>query len=139
MNKSIGAMVMIASLLLPGCRQQEKTPQKAVMHSAYRPFGYENSGGWWPLSALQLVWAMSKAFAGPKKVLYGVTFMSIQTEQGQSRTLYQIWTDLTKQITRRDQRNRMPFWINGGKQIAFRCGKGKSQIWVMDVVPIGRR
>ncbi len=76
-----------------------------------------------------------------KKVLYGVTFISIEQNKG-NRELFVVNTDGTgkQQLTRTPKSEQNAVWINGGRQIAFLYDAGgKSQIWVMDADGSNRR
>lgn len=69
-----------------------------------------------------------------KKVLYGVTFISIEQNKG-NRELFVVNLDGSdkKQITSSPKSEQNAVWINEGKQIAFLYNEnGKSQIWIMD-------
>lgn len=76
-----------------------------------------------------------------KKVLYGVTFISIGQNKG-NRELFVVNADGTgkQQLTRTPKSEQNAVWINGGRQIAFLYDAGgKSQIWVMDADGSNRR
>lgn len=75
------------------------------------------------------------------KVLYGVTFISIEQNKG-NRELFVVNTDGSnkKQITHTPYSEQNAVWINGGKEIAFLSGEeGSSQIWIMDAEGNNRR
>lgn len=76
-----------------------------------------------------------------KKVLYGVTFISIEQNKG-NRELFVVNLDGSdkKQITHSSKSEQNAVWINDGKQIAFLYNEdGKSQIWIMDADGNNRR
>jgi len=136
MNKSIGAMVMIASLLLPGCRQQEKNSSEDDNAPLIGRSDMKIPGGVMTPEVLYSMARVSDVKLSPdaKKVLYGVTFMSIEQNKG-NRELFTVNLDGSdkKQITKTKTSEQNAVWINGGKQIAFLSAEsGKSQIWVMD-------
>lgn len=76
-----------------------------------------------------------------KKVLYGVTFMSIEQNKG-NRELFVMNTDGSdkKQITSTPKSEQNAVWIKGGAEIAFLSSEtGSSQIWVMNADGTNRR
>lgn len=76
-----------------------------------------------------------------QKVLYGVTFISIEQNKG-NRELFIVGTDGTdkKQITLTPKSEQNAVWINGGKEIAFLYNEnGKSQVWIMNADGSNRR
>ncbi len=75
------------------------------------------------------------------KVLYGVTFISIEQNKG-NRELFVVNLDGSekKQITRTPQSEQNAVWIHGGKEIAFLSSEGgSSQIWIMNADGSNRR
>lgn len=76
-----------------------------------------------------------------KKVLYGLTFISIEQNKG-NRELFVMNMDGSdkKQITQTLKSEQNAVWIQGGKQIAFLYNEtGTSQIWVMNADGTNRR
>ncbi len=75
------------------------------------------------------------------RVLYGVTFISIEHNKG-NRELFVVNTDGTnkKQITRTPQSEQNAVWLKNGNEIAFLTSEsGSSQIWVMNADGTNRR
>ena len=86
---------------------------------------------------------VSDALLSPdgSKVLYGVTFMSIEQNKG-NRELFTVNVDGSdkKQITHTSFSEQNAVWVDGGNQIAFLSSEsGSSQIWVMNADGNGRK
>jgi len=138
MNKSIGTIIMAATVLLGACTQesQQKTEEQAPLIE--RPEVKVPNGVMTP-EILQSLARVSGAQLSPDgtKVLYGVTFMSIEQNKG-NRELFVVNVDGSdkKQITHTPQSEQNAVWIKGGEQIAFLTG---GQIWVMNADGSNRR
>lgn len=138
MNKSIGTIIMAATVLLGACEQesQQKTEEQAPLIE--RPEVKVPNGVMTP-EILQSLARVGDAQISPDgtKVLYGVTFMSIEQNKG-NRELFVINLDGSdkKQITRTPQSEQNAVWIKGGEQIAFLMG---GQLWVMNADGSNRR
>ncbi|OAV72222.1 Prolyl tripeptidyl peptidase precursor [Bacteroidales bacterium Barb4] len=140
MNKSI-AMVMAAAVLTGACTQESpKTEEQAPLigrTEANVPDG---------LLTPEVLYGMARvsdAKLSPDgtKVLYGVTFMSVEQNKG-NRELFVVNLDGTdkRQLTFTPKSEQNAVWINGGGQIAFLSSEsGDSQIWVMDADGSNRR
>ncbi len=75
------------------------------------------------------------------KVLYGVTFISIEQNRG-NRELFVMNLDGTdkKQITKTPKSEQNAMWLKNGKEIAFLSSeRGSSQIWIMNEDGSNRR
>ncbi|MDR2968189.1 MAG: S9 family peptidase [Tannerellaceae bacterium] len=138
MNKSTGTIIMAATVLLSACAQEsrQKTGEQAPLIE--RPVINVSNGLMTP-EILQSLSRVGGARLSPDgtKVLYGVTFMSIEQNKG-NRELFVVNIDGSdkKQITRTPQSEQNAVWINGGEQIAFLYG---GQIWVMNADGSDRR
>ncbi|MDD2436567.1 MAG: S9 family peptidase [Massilibacteroides sp.] len=141
MNKSIGAMIMATSLLLGACTQEEKKQEPAVPLIGRADIKVPN--GVITPEVLHSMARVSDAKISPdaKKVLYGVTFMSIEQNKG-NRELFVMNIDGSnkKQITSTPKSEQNAVWIKGGTEIAFLSSEsGNSQIWVMNADGSNRR
>ncbi len=139
MNKSIGTMVMAASVLLGACTQESSQKQEKEQAPLIGRAEVSIPNGVLTAEVLQSLSRVSDAKLSPDgtKVLYGVTFMSIEQNKG-NRELFVVNIDGSdkKQITQTPQSENNAVWINGGAQIAFLTG---GQIWVMNADGSSRR
>ncbi|MDH6343578.1 dipeptidyl aminopeptidase/acylaminoacyl peptidase [Parabacteroides sp. PFB2-12] len=137
MNKSIVTMAMSATVLLGACAQEstQKTPEAPLIGRTEMTIP---NGRLTP----EVLYSMARVSGGQvspdgKRVLYGVSFQSIEQNKG-NRELFVVDIDgkNKQQITHTPQSENNEVWINGGKQIAFLTG---GQIWVMDADGSNRR
>ncbi|MEG2068040.1 MAG: S9 family peptidase [Tannerellaceae bacterium] len=134
MNKSIGTMIMATSVLLGACTGEvKKTDESAPIIE--RTVVKVPNGVMTP-EVLYSLARISDARLSPDgtKVLYGVTFISIEQNKG-NRELFVMNTDGTdkKQITHTAQSEQNAVWIKNGNEIAFLSSEsGSSQLWVMN-------
>lgn len=139
MNKSIGTMIMAASVVLGACTQGSSQKAEKEQAPLIGRADVKIPNGVLTPEALQSMSRVSDAKLSPDgmKVLYGVSFMSIEQNKG-NRELFVINLDGTgkRQITQTPQSESNAVWINGGAQIAFLTG---GQIWVMNEDGSNRR
>ncbi|MDH6312510.1 dipeptidyl aminopeptidase/acylaminoacyl peptidase [Parabacteroides sp. PFB2-10] len=137
MNKSIVTMAMSATVFLGACTQEstQKTPEAPLIGRTEMTIP---NGRLTP----EVLYSMARVSSGQvspdgTKVLYGVSFQSIEQNKG-NRELFVVDIDgkNKQQITHTPQSENNEVWINGGKQIAFLTG---GQIWVMDADGNNRR
>lgn len=135
-------MLMASSVLLgAGCKEEIKNdtePAPLIERS-----NIQVTDGLLTPEILYSLARISDAALSPdgKKVLYGVTFISIEQNKG-NRELFVVDTDGSnkKQLTHTPKSEQNAVWINEGKQIAFLYNEdGKSQLWVMDADGSNRR
>ncbi|MCD8179853.1 MAG: S9 family peptidase [Tannerellaceae bacterium] len=141
MNKSIGTIIMATSVLLGGCTSEKEKPETTApligRAEINVPDGRMNPEVLYSMARVSDV----KLSPDGTKVLYGVTFISIEQNKG-NRELFVVNTDGSnkKQITHTPYSEQNAVWINGGKEIAFLSGEeGSSQIWIMDAEGNNRR
>ncbi|MDR2118967.1 MAG: S9 family peptidase [Tannerellaceae bacterium] len=140
MNKTITyAMMPMSVLLWEACTQDKANesapligrPQIEVTHTVMTP------------EVLYSLPRVSEATLSPdgSKVLYGVTFISIEQNKG-NRELFVVNSDGSgkQQITQTPVSEQNAVWIHGGSEIAFLSGEsGSSQIWIMQADGTNRR
>jgi dipeptidyl aminopeptidase/acylaminoacyl peptidase len=76
-----------------------------------------------------------------QKVLYGVSFSSIEENKG-NRELFTVNVDGTgkKQLTATARSEQNAAWLQNGREIAFLSGEsGSSQLWIMNIDGTNRR
>lgn len=134
-------MMMAGTVLLGACTQPEKK-QEAEAPLIGRVDVKVPNGVMTP-EVLYSMARVSDAKLSPdgKKILYGVTFISIEQNKG-NRELFVMNIDGSdkKQITNTPQSEQNAVWIKGGSEIAFLCNEGgSSQIWVMNADGSNRR
>lgn len=134
-------MVMATSVLLGACTQETKKTDEAAPLIKRTEVKSEN--GVLTPEVLYSMARVSDAQVSPdgSKVLYGVTFISVEQNKG-NRELFVINADGSdkKQITETPQSEQNAVWIKGGKEIAFLSSEsGSSQIWVMNADGSNRR
>lgn len=132
---------MATTLLAGACTGNEKKGEEAA--SPIGPTVVKAADGILTPEILYSMARISDAKLSPdgQKVLYGVTYISIEQNKG-NRELFVVSTDGSdkKQITRTPKSEQNAVWINGGKQIAFLYNEsGTSQIWIMDANGSNRR
>jgi len=135
-------MIMATSLLWGACTPDAKKQENANSPVIGRT-DITVPGGVMTPEVLYSLARISDAKLSPDgtKVLYGVTFMSIEQNKG-NRELFVMNTDGSdkKQITQTAQNEQNAVWFNGGKEIAFLSNEsGSSQIWIMNVDGSNRR
>ena len=133
--------MMATTVLLGACAQPEKK-QEANAPLIGR-VDVKVPGGVMTPEVLHSMARVSDAKLSPdgKKVLYGVTFISVEQNKG-NRELFVMNTDGSdkKQITATPQSEQNAVWVNGGSEIAFLSSEsGSSQIWVMNADGTNRR
>lgn len=137
MNKSIGTIIMATSLLVSACTQEKQEQEQEAPLIGRTEI--KVPGGVMTPEVLYSMPRVSDAKISPDgtKVLYGVTFMSIEQNKS-NRELFTVNLDGTnkQQITQTPQGEQNAIWINGGKQIAFLYG---GQLWVMNADGTNRR
>lgn len=130
-------MVIAASVLLGACTQDSKEKEEQAPLIG-RP-EVKIPEGRLTAETLQSLARVSDAKLSPDgtKVLYGVTFMSIEQNKG-NRELFVINVDGSdkRQITQTPQSEQNAVWINGGDQIAFLYS---GQLWVMNADGTNRK
>ncbi len=141
MNKTILLMAILTSVLL-GINAKGNEEKSKPMPIIERAKVTVPNGIMTP-EVLYSFARISDAKLSPdgKKVLYGVTFISIEQNKG-NRELFVINLDGSnkKQITKTPQSEQNAVWINKGNEIAFLSGEsGTSQIWVMNNDGTNRR
>ncbi|MCC8153184.1 MAG: S9 family peptidase [Tannerellaceae bacterium] len=141
MNKSIGTIMMATSVLLGACTEDTKKENETLPLIGRTEIQVPN--GRMTPEVLYSMARLSDARISPDgtKVLYGVTFISIEQNKG-NRELFVVNLDGTdkKQITQTPQSEQNAVWINGGKEIAFLSSEGgSSQIWIMNPDGTNRR
>ncbi len=134
-------MMITTTMLLGACTQTENK-QGSEIPLIGRPEVKVPNGVMTP-EVLHSMARVSDAKISPdgKKVMYGVTFMSIEQNKG-NRELFVMNIDGSdkKQITTTPKSEQNAVWINGGKEIAFLYNEdGSSQIWVMNADGTNRR
>ncbi len=134
-------MIMATSVLLGACTQEEKKqePESPLIGRAE----IKVPNGVMTPEVLHSMARVSDAKLSPdgKKVLYGVTFMSIEQNKG-NRELFVLNLDGSekKQITSTPQSEQNAVWMKSGLEIAFLSSEGgSSQIWIMNVDGTNRR
>ena len=132
---------MATSLLAGSCTGNEKKGEEAA--PLIGPTEVKTADGILTPEILYSMARISDAKLSPdgQKVLYGVTYISIEQNKG-NRELLVVNTDGSdkKQITRTPKSEQNAVWINQGKQIAFLYNEsGTSQIWIMDADGSNRR
>ncbi|MCC8134501.1 MAG: S9 family peptidase [Tannerellaceae bacterium] len=141
MNKSIGTMIMATSVLVGACTQETKKAEDSAPLIGRSEIKVP-SGVLTP----EVLYSMARV-TDPQlspdgsKVLYGVTFMSIEQNKG-NRELFVMNPDGSdkKQITHTPHSEQNAVWVNEGKEIAFLSGEGgSSQIWLMNADGTNRR
>lgn len=134
-------MIMATTVLLGACAQEEKKEEaKAALIGRV---DVKVADGVITPEVLHSFARISDAKLSPdgKKVLYGVTFISIEQNKG-NRELFVMNADGSdkKQITATVQSEQNAVWIKGGGEIAFLSNEGgSSQIWVMNADGTNRR
>jgi dipeptidyl aminopeptidase/acylaminoacyl peptidase len=142
MNKTITKVIMSLSVLLWGaCTQENKQTKDSVLPIG-RPEITVTNGIMTPelLYSLPRVGG-AKLSPDGSKVLYGVTFTSIEQNKG-NRELFTVNLDGSnkQQITQTPGNEQNAVWMNGGNGIAFLSGEsGSSQIWMMNIDGSNRR
>lgn len=134
-------MIMATTVLLGACAQEEK--KKETNEPLIGRVDVKVPDGVMTPEVLYSMARISDAKLSPdgKKVLYGVTFISIEQNKG-NRELFVMNTDGSdkKQITSTPQSEQNAVWINSGAEIAFLSSEGgSSQIWVMNADGTNRR
>lgn len=134
-------MIMASTVLLGACTQEEKKQETSAPLIGRVDIKVPN--GVMTPEVLHSMARVSDAKLSPdgKKVLYGVTFMSIEQNKG-NRELFVINLDGSdkKQITTTPQGEQNAVWIKGGSEIAFLSSEGgSSQIWIMNSDGTNRR
>ena len=134
-------MVIATSVLLGSCAQETKKTEEAGPLIGRAEVKVEN--GILTPEVLYSMARVSDAQLSPdgKKVLYGVTFISVEQNKG-NRELFVMNADGTdkKQITETTQSEQNAVWIKGGSEIAFLSNEsGSSQLWVMNADGSNRR
>ena len=134
-------MVMATSVLLGACTQETKKTDEAAPLIKRTEVKSEN--GVLTPEVLYSMARVSDAQVSPdgSKVLYGVTFISVEQNKG-NRELFVVNADGSdkKQITETPQSEQNAVWIKGGKEIAFLSSEsGSSQMWVMKADGSNRR
>lgn len=134
-------MIVATTVLLGACGQHEKAQNTSAPIIGKTEVKVPN--GIMTPEVLYSMARVSDAKLSPdgKKVLYGVTFISIEQNKG-NRELFVVNTDGTgkTQITHSPQSEHNEVWLNGGKEIAFLSNEGgSSQIWIMNADGTGRR
>lgn len=134
-------MVIATSVLLGSCAQETKKTEEAGPLIGRAEVKVEN--GILTPEVLYSMARVSDAQLSPdgKKVLYGVTFISVEQNKG-NRELFVMNADGTdkKQITATTQSEQNAVWIKGGSEIAFLYNEsGSSQLWVMNADGSNRR
>ncbi|MCC8171405.1 MAG: S9 family peptidase [Parabacteroides sp.] len=143
MKKSIGTMLMASSVLLGACCNEQANKDDNASAPLIGRSEVQVKDGLLTPEILYSLARISDARLSPdgKKVLYGVTFISIEQNKG-NRELFTVNTDGTgkQQLTRTPKSEQNAVWINGGQQIAFLYDAGgKSQIWIMEADGSNRR
>ncbi len=142
MNKSIGTLMMATSLILGSCAEQPGNRTATDTPLIGRP-EIKVPGGRMTPEVLHSLARVSDVKLSPdgQKVLYGVTFMSIEQNRG-NRELFVMNTDGSgkQQVTHTPQSEQNAVWIKGGAEIAFLSNEsGSSQIWLMHPDGTNRR
>ncbi|GHT34880.1 peptidase S9 [Bacteroidia bacterium] len=141
MNKTALLMIMSTSLCLGACTQQgEKLEEKAPLIGRSE---VKVVNGILAPEVLYSLARVSDAKLSPdgKKVLYGVTFISIEQNKG-NRELFVVNPDGTgkQQITQTPKSEQNEVWIKDGGEIAFLSSEsGSSQVWIMQADGTNRR
>jgi dipeptidyl aminopeptidase/acylaminoacyl peptidase len=142
MNKTIATVIMSMSVLSWGsCVQDNKQAEESAPLIG-RPETKVTNGILTP-EALYTLPRVSDARLSPdgSKVLYGVTFISIEQNKG-NRELFVVNPDGSgkRQITQTPGSEQNAVWINAGKEIAFLSNEsGSSQIWIVNADGSHRR
>jgi dipeptidyl aminopeptidase/acylaminoacyl peptidase len=142
MNKTIATVIMSVSVLLwESCVQESKQTEESAPLIG-RPETKMTNGILTP-EALYLLPRVSDVKLSPdgNKVLYGVTFISIEQNKG-NRELFVVNPDGSdkQQITQTTASEQNAVWVNGGSSIAFLSSEsGSSQIWIMNADGSNRR
>jgi dipeptidyl aminopeptidase/acylaminoacyl peptidase len=141
MNKTALLVIMSMSLCLSACMQQgEKSEEKAPLIGRSE---VKVANGILTPEVLYSLARVSDAKLSPdgKKVLYGVTFISIEQNKG-NRELFVVNPDGTdkQQITQTLKSEQNEVWRRGGSEIAFLSSEsGSSQVWIMQADGTNRR
>lgn len=137
MNKTIVSMLISSSVLLSACTQ-EKTQNEEATPLVTRP-EIKVANGLMSPEVLYGLARISDAKLSPDgtKILYGVTFISVEQNKG-NRELFTMDIDGSnkKQITQTPQSEQNAIWINQGKEIAF---LSDAQLWIMNPDGTNRR
>jgi dipeptidyl aminopeptidase/acylaminoacyl peptidase len=142
MNKTIAKVFMSASVLLWGaCTQESKQVDESAPLVGRMEIKVTN--GIMTPETLYSLPRVSEAKLSPdgSKVLYGVTFISIEQNKG-NRELFVVNLDGSnkQQITQTPGSEQNAVWINGGNKIALLSKEsGSLQIWIMNVDGSDRR
>lgn len=134
-------MIMATSVLLGACTQETKKVEESAPIIGRSEIKVPN--GVMTPEVLYSMARVSDAKLSPdgSKVLYGVTFMSIEQNKG-NRELFVMNPDGSdkQQITHTPFSEQNAVWTKGGSQIAFLSSEsGSSQIWVMNADGSNRR
>ncbi len=132
-RNSIGTILMSTSVLLGACSTTEKRTEEAAPLIGRAEVNITD--GLLTPEVLYSMGRISDARLSPdgKRVLYGVTFFSIEQNKG-NRELFVVNLDGSdrRQITQTPESEQNAVWINGGKEIAFLSSEsGSSQLWIM--------
>ncbi|MDL2222236.1 prolyl oligopeptidase family serine peptidase, partial [Parabacteroides sp. OttesenSCG-928-N08] len=140
MNKSIGIMITAASLLLTSCTTNRQADVETKLIGRQE---VTVTNGVLTPEVLFSMGRISDAQLSPDatKVLYGVTFISLEENRG-NKELFVVNVDGTnkQQITHTPFSEQNAVWINNGTEIAFLSNEsGTSQLWVMNADGSNRR
>ena len=141
MNKSIVLLFMVMPIMLSACSNESKKKEEPAPIIG-RSEVQVKSGIMTPEILYSLARVSDiKLSPDAAKVLYGVTFVSIEQNKG-NRELFVVNLDGTdkKQITYSAQSEQNAVWLKNGKEIAFLSSEsGKPQIWIMNADGSNRR
>ncbi|MDH6305867.1 dipeptidyl aminopeptidase/acylaminoacyl peptidase [Parabacteroides sp. PF5-5] len=141
MNKTFFFMVISASVLLGACTHEVKKTENTSPLIGRTEIKVSN--GLMTPEVLYSLARVSDAKLSPdgSKVLYGVSFFSIEQNRG-NRELFVMNYDGTakKQITETPKSEQNAVWLKNGNEIAFLSSEsGNSQVWIMNADGTNRR